>query len=179
MALAPDGADGKLANVGFAAMQKPKFYRERAQVAMELAELFRDQIAKQMLQRPLNVGESLRGSLGHENEAERRAKPKSGDTPTRRCHHCPAFHPRHPTAEMRITPQCRCSASGRRGRDRQHRQPHRHRTSCQRGDSTAWLRHVAEKAGFKVGDPDRCYYRTSPAAVREKRQGNRQGATSN
>ena len=87
LALAPDGADGKLANVGFAAMQKPKFYRERAQVAMELAELFRDQIAKQMLQRPLNVGESLRGSLGHENEAERRAKPKSGDAPTRPGHH--------------------------------------------------------------------------------------------
>ena len=33
------------------------------------------------------------GSLGHENEAERLAKPKSGDAPTRRCHHCPAFTP--------------------------------------------------------------------------------------
>jgi hypothetical protein len=31
LALAPGDADGKLANVGFAAMQKPKFYRERAQ----------------------------------------------------------------------------------------------------------------------------------------------------
>jgi hypothetical protein len=31
----------------------------------------------------LNVGENLRGSQGHENEAERRAKPKNGDAPTR------------------------------------------------------------------------------------------------
>jgi hypothetical protein len=51
LALAPDGAGGKLANVGFAAMQKPRFYRERAQVAEELATLFRDEIAKQLLQR--------------------------------------------------------------------------------------------------------------------------------
>ena len=51
LALAPSGADGKLANVGFAAMQKPKFYRERARVAEDLAKLFRDETAKQMLQR--------------------------------------------------------------------------------------------------------------------------------
>ena len=65
-------------------MQKPKFYRERAQVAKELAELFRDRQRSKCCKRPLNVGESLRGSLGHENEVERRAKPKSGDAPTRR-----------------------------------------------------------------------------------------------
>ena len=51
LALEPDGADGKLADVGFAAMQKPQFYRERAKVAKELAELFRDKTAKQMLQK--------------------------------------------------------------------------------------------------------------------------------
>ena len=62
------------------------------------------------------------GSLGHENEAERPAKPKSGDAPTRRCHHCPAFTPGIPLTEMRITPQCRCSAPGRRGRGQGHRQ---------------------------------------------------------
>src|SRR4029450_13956862 len=52
LVLAPDAANSMLlANVGFAAVQKPTFYRKRAQVAEGFAKSCRDETAKQMFQR--------------------------------------------------------------------------------------------------------------------------------
>jgi hypothetical protein len=76
LALAPDGADGKLANVGFAAMQKPKFYREREQAAKELAELFRDKTAKQMLQKAAERWRELARLAGPRKRSRAASKTK-------------------------------------------------------------------------------------------------------
>jgi len=74
--LAPDPANRMLANVGFTAMQKPKFYRERAQVAEDLAKHCRDATAKQMLRRVAERWRELARLAGPRKPSRAASKPK-------------------------------------------------------------------------------------------------------
>src|ERR1044072_7001232 len=66
---AHSAANSKLANVGFAAVQKPTFYRKRAQVAEDFAKHCRDEIASKCSRGSLDVGENLPRSPAHESRA--------------------------------------------------------------------------------------------------------------
>jgi hypothetical protein len=69
-------ADGNLANVGFAAVQKPTFYRKRAQVAEDFAKHCRDEIAKQMFQRVARRWRELATLAGSRKPRRTSARPK-------------------------------------------------------------------------------------------------------
>jgi hypothetical protein len=57
-------------------MQKPKFYREREQAAKELAELFRDKTAKQMLQKAAERWRELARLAGPRKRSRAASKTK-------------------------------------------------------------------------------------------------------
>jgi len=69
-------ANGNLANVGFAAVQKPTFYRKRAQVAEDFARHCRDEIAKQMFQRVAGRWRELATLAGSRKPRRTSARPK-------------------------------------------------------------------------------------------------------
>jgi hypothetical protein len=74
---APDAADSMLlANIGFAAVQKPTFYRKRAQVAEGFAKRCRDETAKQMLQRVAERWRELARLAGSRKSSRASGKPK-------------------------------------------------------------------------------------------------------
>ena len=74
--LAPDAANSMLANVGFAAVQKPTFYRKRAQVAEDFAKRCRDETAKQMFQRVAGRWRELAWLAGSRKPGRTSSKPK-------------------------------------------------------------------------------------------------------
>ena len=77
LVLAPDAANSMLlANVGFAAVQKPTFYRKRAQVAEGFAKRCRDETAKQMLQRVAERWRELARLAGSRKSSRASSKPK-------------------------------------------------------------------------------------------------------
>src|SRR5262249_40857844 len=76
LVLAPGAANSMLANVGFAAVQKPTFYRKRAQVAEGFANRCRDETAKQMLQRVAERWRELARLAGSRKSSRASSKPK-------------------------------------------------------------------------------------------------------
>jgi hypothetical protein len=81
LVLAPDAANSMLlANVGFAAVQKPTFYRKRAQVAEGFAKSCRDETAKQMFQRVAGRWRELARLAGSRKSSRASSKPKKGET---------------------------------------------------------------------------------------------------
>src|SRR5262249_37239867 len=72
----PDAANSMLANVGFAAVQKPTFYRKRAQVAEGFAKRCRDETAKHMLQRVAERWRELARLAGSRKSSRASSKPK-------------------------------------------------------------------------------------------------------
>jgi hypothetical protein len=98
LVLAPNAADSMLANVGFAAVQKPTFYRKRAQVAANFAKHCRDETAKQMFQRVAGRWRELATLAGSRKSSRASSKPKNGSLGSEIHQSC--FRALNPTSQI-------------------------------------------------------------------------------